>query len=798
MPHLSEDVCQKHMYPLTLSLFTSVFGVALVCAFFGLTTSLLWFTILFPLLMLPIHFLAVNGKPFLFFLVFVPFTVLASYLFIRTVGSVDLILQAYSEWWNTQNADQLPPYLLLLLLPATLIISLLYLLQRSYISRLITVFLEFAILLAFTFTRHTTGKVSVVFFLGSFLFVLLETTLRLSLRKQTEFSSSQEPPAKTPAYAFQLWPVVLLSMLLLTVIPHGTSPIKWTYVKTILNTVANAANDAFQFIRIELFHVSSDFSLKFSGYSNSGALGGELFLTNTDSLHVVSTKRKVDAVYLSGNSKNLYTGSSWENELSTPDTLAVYSDSYLDAAELAYAVVRSGNYQDHDNLYLDNEYAIKFLDYRSATLFSAMKTKDIQLVHPYDADYLTLPDCFQFERKMKKDTFYRVRFNQPNLGSHEFLDLAMSSAYPYNNSFHDYPEDMISFRADYNELPDGAALDALLLSRKNMIYDNYLALPDSVTERVYALASALTEGQTSDYEKMRALESYLQTLTYTTAPDSPSDDQDLIDFFLFDSPRGYCTYFATALAVLGRCVDIPTRYVQGYCTKVTSHYQWTLRSNDAHAWTEAYIDGLGWIPFDATPGYSAYRYQPWHFDRNATPTPPPTSLPDWWTPTNNSQITPTPSEDELPTNSNWKVALPIVLGSLLTFLLIFAVYVLYRGLRLRYFLRHSTQEDLFYYDALQIFVLYGLLSDIPKVEQLFADVTLHEFTEHLIATYPEIQASALRFCTHYSAVRYGAHPITQDYCTELITYKTQLFTLLAENKGKHKLLQYRITRLLRY
>jgi len=799
MAPLSEDVCQKHLYPLTLTLFASVYSVALLCAFFGLTPSLLWFAILFPLLMLPIHFLSVNGKPFLFFLVFLPLSVLVGYLFIRTIGSFNSLIQTYSEWWATQNADLLPPYLLFLLLPATLVISLLYLLQRNYISRLITAVLEFAVLLAFTFTKQETGKVAVIFFLGSLFFLVLETTLRFTLRKQTgaETAAPSETISRAPAHTFQLWPVVLLSMLLLTVIPHADSPIRWNYVKTIWNNVANVANDAFQFIRIELFHLSSDFTLKFSGYSNSGKLGGELFQTNTDSLHVVSTKRKVDSVYLSGNSKNLYTGSSWENELLVPDSLTGYSDSYLDAAELAYAVVRSGNYQDHENLYLDNEYAIKFLDYRSTTLFTAMKTKEIQLVHPFDIDYLTLPDCFQFDRKMKKDTFYRVRFNQPNLGSQEFLNLATSSAYPYNNSFHNNTEDMVRFRADYNELPDGAALDALLLSRKNMIYDNYLALPDSVTERVYALASALTESQTSDYEKMRVLESYLQTLTYTTSPDTPPDDQDLTDFFLFDSPRGYCTYFATALSVLGRCAGIPTRYVQGYCTRVTSHYQWTLRSKDAHAWTEAYIDGLGWIPFDATPGYSAYRYQPWYFDRNATPTPVPDSLPDWWNATQNLPISPTPSADETETGSDWLIAFPIIIGSLLTFLLILAVYIIYRSLKLRHFLRHSAQEDLFYYDSTQIFVLYGLLNDITKTEQLFSDVTLYEFTTNFVQAYPEVYASALRFCNHYSAVRYGTHLITQEYCNDLITYKSQLLTLLAEKKGKHKVLQYRITRLFR-
>lgn len=800
MPHMSKDFCQKHMYPLTLTLFVSLYSVSLLCAFFGLTTSILWFSLLFPLLMMPIHFLSTNGKPFMFFLVFLPLSVLAGYLFIRSVGSIDTVILSYTEWWKTQNADILPPYILLLLLPATLVISLLYLMQRSFVCRLITVIIEFSILMALFITGYVTGKASVIFCLGSFLFVVLEITLRYSLQKQTdpEASASESVTAHAPAYSFQLWPVVLLSMLLLSAIPHSDAPIRWNYVKTIWNTVASAANNAFQFIRIEFFNVSSEFSLKFTGFSNSGKLGGEIFQTATDSLYVTSYKRKVDSVYLGGNSKNQYTGSSWESDLVIPDILEDYSDSYLDAAELAYAAVRSGNYKDHDNLYLDNEYSIKFLDYRSSTLFSAAKTKNVQLVHPFGADYRSNQDSFQFERKMKQDTFYRVSFNQPNLGSTEFLELATSSTYPYDNSFSANSQDMYTFATDYRYLPKGEELDAVFAARKEMIYDNYLALPDTVTDRLYELANDLTEGKTSDYEKMRALEAYLQTLTYTTTPDIAPEDQDLIDFFLFESPRGYCTYFATALSVLGRCVGIPTRYVQGYCTRVASHYAWTLRSNDAHAWTEAYIDGLGWIPFDATPGYSTYRYQPWHISKNATPTPALSSLPDWWTSSKNPTITPEPVEEPEKTGTDWLIVLPIILGSLLSFLIILAVYILYRGLKLKHFLRHSTQEDLFYYDAAQVFILYGLLCSISKTELLFADVTLHEFTEKFIREFPEVTASAQHFCDVYSAIRYGNHSVTQEHGTDLLTYKTQLMTLLAEKKGKQKLLQYRIVRLLRY
>ena len=35
----------------------------------------------------------------------------------------------------------------------------------------------------------------------------------------------------------------------------------------------------------------------------------------------------------------------------------------------------------------------------------------------------------------------------------------------------------------------------------------------------------------------------------------------------------------------------------------TKQRETTLTSKDSHAWAEVYMDGIGWIPVDVTPGY---------------------------------------------------------------------------------------------------------------------------------------------------------------------------------------------------
>jgi len=78
-----------------------------------------------------------------------------------------------------------------------------------------------------------------------------------------------------------------------------------------------------------------------------------------------------------------------------------------------------------------------------------------------------------------------------------------------------------------------------------------------------------------------------------------------------ESKEGYCTHFATAFTLLARSQGIPARYVHGYSVPMQGKKEVTVTSAMAHAWPEAYIDNVGWIPFEPTPGYGIMRYGSW-------------------------------------------------------------------------------------------------------------------------------------------------------------------------------------------
>lgn len=95
------------------------------------------------------------------------------------------------------------------------------------------------------------------------------------------------------------------------------------------------------------------------------------------------------------------------------------------------------------------------------------------------------------------------------------------------------------------------------------------------------------------------------------APDGNGSNNLQIIANLLQERRGYCVHYASALAVLGHALGVPTRLVLGYranadgaSTSLESGVEvvtYQATNHDLHAWTEAYIDNVGWVSFDVTP-----------------------------------------------------------------------------------------------------------------------------------------------------------------------------------------------------
>ena len=203
-----------------------------------------------------------------------------------------------------------------------------------------------------------------------------------------------------------------------------------------------------------------------------------------------------------------------------------------------------------------------------------------------------------------ENTKYEVYYNQSSeifqnqmVDSGETYSLTISH---FRTSSPDYMQNLLTLEAYILAHPEAGDSE----SRLKSIEDGYLPvdIPDSV--RAYALS--LTTAQETPLQKVFAIrENLLTDFTYSLDVEVPPEDADFVEFFL-STKTGYCTYFASAMTVMAKANGIPARYVEGFVVDVPdsasadSPKTVTVTGKNGHAWCEVYINGIGWIPIDAT------------------------------------------------------------------------------------------------------------------------------------------------------------------------------------------------------
>lgn len=134
----------------------------------------------------------------------------------------------------------------------------------------------------------------------------------------------------------------------------------------------------------------------------------------------------------------------------------------------------------------------------------------------------------------------------------------------------------------------------------------YTQLPEDRDPRIRELAERLSADLRLQERGARviaqALESHLRARYEYTLDEAHPEEQPL-SHFLFESPRGHCEYFASAMVVMLRTLGIPARIVNGFYggrwNPLGGYIQ--VRQGDAHSWVEAWDDDQGWVTWDPTP-----------------------------------------------------------------------------------------------------------------------------------------------------------------------------------------------------
>lgn len=420
-----------------------------------------------------------------------------------------------------------------------------------------------------------------------------------------------------------LAPICLLLAVLAVSMPSREQPIQWQAFRSIYTNMKEQIEEWKTNLGYYFDKRDEEFFISLTGYSeDNGKLrnkGGKLIKDEKVAMMFTGSVSN-RAIYLIGSVSDIYTGDRWEK--SREDYLPEEQEYKLDYMELSYALARQELQELQDNNYVERvNLKLKYNFIKTKTFFYPLKTSWFNLLTDSKIPSAA-PANITFDEPMGKGTTYEDVFYEMNLQGDAFIKMlrdADSFSYEAPPSIkldsYQWLEENLLLRDNVKGFAERWDYYELLGDRAKLIKEKYTVLPAELPDRVRALAQEITAGCETDYDKLKAIESYLQGYQYSLSPNNPPEGQDYVDYFLFESKSGYCTSFATSMAVLGRCVGIPMRYLEGFVAKFEHRDKkenlYQIRNSQAHAWAEAYIEGVGWIPFEATAPFYHIRYTAW-------------------------------------------------------------------------------------------------------------------------------------------------------------------------------------------
>lgn len=303
-----------------------------------------------------------------------------------------------------------------------------------------------------------------------------------------------------------------------------------------------------------------------SGYdTNDSTLGGSFVQDST----LVIEAKVANEQYWKIETKNTYTSKGWE-QVSVDESQTSYTPG-MEIGEIASQGNVDAAAQQLADLKVSEDFSFIVYPYGMNKVYA---TKDVVF------QYLEGAGKYSTEIEGKEGVLdsYQVEFTEPDYSLKKLRATRME---------------------DFSEVAEDLT--------------QYLQLPEQLPERVEELAKNITENQESVYEKTKAIEKYFgrNGFVYTQQGVAiPKAGDDYVDQFLFDTKQGYCDNFSTSMVVMLRSIDIPARWVKGFAPgefvlNDEGEKVYQITNNEAHSWVEAYMPGIGWMPYEPTIGFSS-------------------------------------------------------------------------------------------------------------------------------------------------------------------------------------------------
>lgn len=587
------------------------------------------------------------------------------------------------------------------------------------------------------------------------------------------------------AHTFWLLPFLALYLVLLAVMPVPEKPYDWMWAKNIYHQLKEPF---LAYIKNIKWGSREGFGMAFTGFSREGGVGGDIHEEPLEIMHVQVQSTAVDYLYLTGAVYDIFDGKGWSL------TQEGYGDAaFLDTAQTLYAV-KNYNRQYQGDYLKEIKADIRYGDFRTGYVFAPLKVWGENKVNSRKgSDYVCEDGTLRWNGLKGYGTEYTLHYFGMNAGQPQF-DLFLEEA---GRAETENPEvNREVWETVMAECEKRVGRIFSLKDRddyKKEIYERYLGQV-KLSDEMKDYLGEIVGGAKTNVEKLRAIERELSALTYTLTPgelpDSVVTAGDFLDYFLLESRQGYCTYFATAFVLLARAEGIPARYVQGYCIPLGEQGEARVYSNMAHAWPEVYFDGVGWIPFEPTPGYGGARLDSWKLRQpveDSVPGGDPLSGGDsesapaagngeYASDADGTDEEKSDLGDEKVTGYSWRLFGYTVLAVLWVCGILLAIDNALGRYRYR---RMDTGERF----KAEVFRNLKVLSRFGPERQEWE--TLEEFRErvgHMLELQREGSELPLRFMDSYERVAYGGETVEEDMIKEVLEEREGLFELLKEER----------------
>ncbi len=378
-------------------------------------------------------------------------------------------------------------------------------------------------------------------------------------------------------------PFIILILVITALIKVPDRPYDWSFV----HRMSQKLKSGYVMLQENLFPANGwDSDSPIIGFSDRSGFAGNLTQGCYPVMDIYAFSECDSRLYLSGRTFDSFNGESWEKT----DTSVTDEDGY-DTLETISAVMDNTGDEPLSDMIKPASIKIEYSDLRTSYMFSPAKL----VTNPEKYPDMEGGDI-RFANKKRSKEPYRLSYYRVNRGNPDFEKLLDKGHVISRSSFANAGEKSGSRELNYEGY----------LAYRDMLYQTYMTDP-KLSSSLRQYMDERLAGADTDYKKLLRIEGLFKDFSYSDnpgiLPEKVTDESSFLDYFILEKKEGYCSHFATSFVLLARAYGIPARYVQGFRIPAGTRSHIEVLSSYAHAWPEAYIDGVGWFAFEPTPGF---------------------------------------------------------------------------------------------------------------------------------------------------------------------------------------------------